>query len=106
MAAALPLPPALKPPLPLGAAPPRLQAAMSQVQVNNVPTSASPEELRQLFAQLGQVKSLLTSFEANKAEGTVSQGQLGWALDWVLFLLGAATAAAEQQQASCGCSNC
>lgn len=52
---------------------------MSQVQVNNVPTSASPEELRQLFAQLGQVKSLLTSFEANKPEGTVSQGQLGCA---------------------------
>lgn len=66
-------------PLPLGAAPPRPQAAMSQVQVNNVPTSASPEELRQLFAQLGQVKSLLTSFEANKPEGTVSQGQLGCA---------------------------
>lgn len=47
------------------------QAAMSQVQVNNVPTSASPEELRQLFAQLGPVKSLLMSQEANKAEGTV-----------------------------------
>lgn len=44
---------------------------MSQVQVNNVPTSASPEELRQLFAQLGPVKSLLMSQEANKAEGTV-----------------------------------
>ncbi|PRW51174.1 RNP-1 like RNA-binding [Chlorella sorokiniana] len=43
---------------------------MSQVQVNNVPTSSSPEELRQLFAQLGQVKSLLTSFEATKPEGT------------------------------------
>ena len=44
---------------------------MSQVQVNNVPTSASPEELRQLFAQLGQVKSLLTSFDSTKPEGTV-----------------------------------
>ncbi|KAI7844747.1 hypothetical protein COHA_001630 [Chlorella ohadii] len=43
---------------------------MSQVQVSNVPTSASPEELRQLFAQLGPVKSLLTSFEATKPEGT------------------------------------
>ncbi len=49
------------------------QAAMSQVQVSNVPTSASPEELRQLFAQLGPVKSLLTSFEATKPEGTVSE---------------------------------
>lgn len=45
---------------------------MSHVQVGNVPTSASPEELRQLFGQLGEVKGLLTSFEANKVEGTVS----------------------------------
>lgn len=42
---------------------------MSHVQVSNVPTSASPSELRALFEQCGEVRQLLCQYEAGAAEG-------------------------------------